>query len=42
MNADEKIEGGNTVLLAAKTFTASGKLEMSLFWEEERELVMLQ
>ena len=30
-----------TALLAAKTFTASGKLETSLFWEEEKALVML-
>jgi hypothetical protein len=30
-----------TALLAAKTFTASGNLEISLFWEKEKELVML-
>ena len=30
-----------TALLAAQTFTVSGKLELSLFWEEEKELVML-
>lgn len=29
------------VLLAAQTFTVSGKLESSLFWEEEKELVIL-
>lgn len=28
-------------LLAAQTFTESGKLENSLFWEEEKPLVML-
>ena len=31
-----------TTLLAAQIFTVSGKLQISLFWEEERELVMLQ
>ena len=29
------------VLLAAQTFTVSGKLEKSLSWEEEKELVIL-
>jgi hypothetical protein len=28
-------------LLAAQTFTVSGELEISLSWEEEKELVML-
>ncbi len=31
-----------TTLLAAQTFTLSGKLQISLSWEEEKELVMLQ
>ncbi len=30
-----------TALLAAKTFTVSGELQISLSWEEEKELVML-
>ncbi len=30
-----------SAVLAAQTFTASGKLEISLSWEEEKELVML-
>ena len=29
-----------TALLAAQTFTVSGKLELSLFWEEEKELAV--
>jgi hypothetical protein len=31
----------DTALLVAQTFTVSGKLETSLSWEEEKELVML-
>jgi Immunity protein Imm1 len=31
----------DTALLAAQTFTISGELEISLSWEEEKELVML-
>ncbi|MEG4116921.1 Imm1 family immunity protein [Microcoleus sp. N9_B4] len=30
-----------TALLTAQTFTVSGELEISLSWEEEKELVML-